>query len=441
MRKVGYAFLTLILAAVPAFGAVTVSNPTNGATVSPNVQFVANATTTCSRGVASIGIYVDNSLEFVTDGTALNKTLSLSGGWHKTFVQEWDYCGGSSKTERDIDVTSGSGVYVSTPANGATVSSPVGIVANATTACAKGVAATGVYVNNQRVNVTPGAQLNVQVPMGAGTNYAVVQEWDNCGGSTKTALQLNVTGGTTVTSNATAPESIPGNATTLTALQGWGGWNQWGELAPTYGICSTCTQVKWSMTQHESAVSRSGNGTAFWVGGTQPYSDALFSNPFMGQGSAKIPDSSHTLMPTLHNFVYDTWFYVPNVAVAQSLEFDINMYLNGVGMEWGTQCDHLGSGQWDIWNNVQAKWVPTGNACQMNNGWNHVILQVQRESNNDLLYKTISLNGVTYNINTTVAPFPVPAGWYGMTVNYQMDGNHSQSAYTTYLDDFNVTYW
>ena len=111
-------------------------------------------------------------------------------------------------------------------------------------------------------------------------------------------------------------------------------------------------------------------------------------------------------------------------------------------MQWGTQCNHLGDGDWDIWNNVQAHWFSTGAPCNLiNNGWNHVTIQVQRESNNDLLYQSITMNGVTYNINQTVAPFSVPASWYGMTVNFQMDGNYNMSPNTTYLDNFNVTYY
>jgi hypothetical protein len=70
-----------------------------------------------------------------------------------------------------------------------------------------------------------------------------------------------------------------------------------------------------------------------------------------------------------------------------------------------------------------------------------VTLQVQRESNDDLLYQTITMNGTTYNINTTVAPFGVPSSWYGMTVNFQMDGDYKMSANTAYLDEFNVNYW
>jgi hypothetical protein len=163
----------------------------------------------------------------------------------------------------------------------------------------------------------------------------------------------------------------------------------------------------------------------------------------MGQGTTlNMPDTNRTLIPSIHHFTYDAYVYVTNASVTQSLEFDVNMYLNGVGMEWGTQCNHLDGGVWDIWNNINAKWVSTGVACNLiNNGWNHVTLQVQRQSNNDLLYQSITMNGHTYTLNRTEAPFPVPSGWYGVTVNYQMDGNHTQASYTTYLDKLNLTYY
>jgi hypothetical protein len=86
--------------------------------------------------------------------------------------------------------------------------------------------------------------------------------------------------------------------------------------------------------------------------------------------------------------------------------------------------------------------VSTGVACNLkNSAWNHVTLQMQRNPDNSLLYQSITLNGVTAVLNKTYSPFYVPASWYGITVNYQMDGNSKQSPYTTYLDNFSFTYW
>ena len=197
------------------------------------------------------------------------------------------------------------------------------------------------------------------------------------------------------------------------------------------------------MAQHVASTSLSGNATRFNLGGSTPYSDVLWTNPVIGQNTTKnIPDTGHTLLPTLHNFTYDAWVYVTNSSITQTLEFDISMYMNGVGMIFGTQCSLLGNKSWDIWNNPTASWVSTGVGCNLkNNSWNRVTIQVQRQPNNDLLYQSITQNGVTSNINKISAPFSVPSGWWGVTVNYQMDGNASQSANTTYLDNFSLFYW
>jgi hypothetical protein len=117
------------------------------------------------------------------------------------------------------------------------------------------------------------------------------------------------------------------------------------------------------------------------------------------------------------------------------------MYLNGTGLFWGTECAYLGDGAWDVLDNETQKWESTGVPCKFVDGWNHLTLQVERESGNTLLYKSITLNGATSNINRTYAPFEVPSDWYGITVNYQMDGDSKQQPNTTYVKNLSLTYW
>ena len=169
----------------------------------------------------------------------------------------------------------------------------------------------------------------------------------------------------------------------------------------------------------------------------------MFTNPLIGQNSTQgLPDNGHTLLPTLHNFTYDAYFYTGQLSLSQSLEFDISMYFNGIKLIWGTQCRVAGGNEWDVWDTLHSKWIPTGASCYpVNNGWNHVTIQVQRESNNSLLFQSITLNGNQTVLNRTYSPGTCPSGWWGITVNYQLDGNHDQADYSTYLDDFNFTYW
>src|SRR5882762_4333834 len=90
---------------------------------------------------------------------------------------------------------------------------------------------------------------------------------------------------------------------------------------------------------------------------------------------------------------------------------------------------------------LNGKWVSTKAPCHpLNNSWNHLTIQFERTSSNDLMYKTITLNGVSSTINATYPPFSA-VGWYGIVVNFQLDGNYKQSPYTVYLDNLSVTYY
>ena len=86
-------------------------------------------------------------------------------------------------------------VAVTSPKTGATASSPVHYVATSTTTCAAGVSSMGIYtapfVLAYKVS---GASINTNLPLAPGTYNTVVQEWDKCGSSTKTAITITVSG-------------------------------------------------------------------------------------------------------------------------------------------------------------------------------------------------------------------------------------------------------
>lgn len=417
--------LTLLILTMPAIAGVTVNNPANGATVNSPVQYLANATATnCSKGVASMGIYVENKLLFVVNGRSLSTNLALNPGQYNTVVEEWDYCGGASFTPVQITVSNQSGVSVTSPPNNSQVTSPVTYVASATSGCSKGIASTGIYVDNTLTYLGQGGNLKTQVPLSQGPHRTVVQEWDYCGGSAYSTV------------NITVPST-----TKLMDLQANQGWKSWGQLPPKYVDCSPCSGLHWWTKNGIQSPSKSGNATQFNMNGTTPYGVVLWYNPVIGQFSTQgLPDTNHTLIPSIHNFVYDTDLYVANLSVTQVLEFDVAMYMNGLGMFWGTQCNHLGGGEWDVLNNITQRWESAGIPCNLANGWNHLTLQFQRQPDNTLVYQSITLNGATANITKTYPPFSVPSSWYGVTVNYQMDGDYKQSSNTTYLDNLSLSF-
>jgi hypothetical protein len=200
----------------PMFATVTVTGPITGQTLNSPVSYGATATTsTCSTGVASMGIYVDNVLTYVVNGASLNTAISITPGAHNTVVEEWDHCGGATYTALNITVA---GVAVTTPSPGSTVPSSVTYAATAATTCAKGVAAMGIYVNNVLVYTVSGSKLNTQLSLASGPEHTVVEEWDYCGGATYTTENITVaSSGTPAVSIAASPASITlGVSSTLT---------------------------------------------------------------------------------------------------------------------------------------------------------------------------------------------------------------------------------
>ncbi len=330
-----------------AFAGVTVSSPGNGATISGSVHYVASATTSCSKGVASMGIYTASGvLAYVVNGASLNTTLSLSPAKYETVVQEWDHCGGASTTPITVTVESGGG----------------------------GTGSSGKSFSN---------------------------------------------------------------------VQRSGGWAQYGQRAPTFVNCSPspCDDIVFSMAQGVKSPSLSGEATEMYLAGSKGYGDGFWNNHLIGDGTSQgIPDSNHTLVPTLHNFTYDVYFWGGDLGRSQAVEFDLNQFFDNKGFIWGHECRIAGGNEWDVWDNLNQHWVPTGVACNpVSNAWNHLTLQVERTSDNQLLYKSITLNGKTANLNHYYNPGSAP-GWYGVTVNYQQDGNSAQSPYSVYLDKLTFSY-
>jgi phosphatidylinositol-3-phosphatase len=100
-------FVLISLFTLPAFATVKITSPTTGSSAASPVHFVASATTTCSSGVSSMGIYTaPYVLAYKVSGSSLNTYLTLSAGTYNAVVQEWDACG-STKTAVTITVTSG----------------------------------------------------------------------------------------------------------------------------------------------------------------------------------------------------------------------------------------------------------------------------------------------------------------------------------------------
>lgn len=110
-------------------------------------------------------------------------------------------------------------VVVTSPTPGSTVTSPVQYVATGSAStCVQGVGSMGIYVDNVQVYSSHGAaQINTQLTLKPGYNHTVVQEWDKCGHSSFTTINLTVvSGAATATLTANPPTVSAGNPATLT---------------------------------------------------------------------------------------------------------------------------------------------------------------------------------------------------------------------------------
>jgi hypothetical protein len=338
------------------------------------------------------------------------------------------------------------GVYVSSPSTAtvsvsgnASATSPVHFVATATSpACSKGVAGMGIYTAPYTLayNVS-GAKLDTNLTLTTGTYNIVVQEWDNCGWSAKAFLTLTVT-------SPSATQAASSSGRTFYNLQSQKGWSGYALLPPSWGICPTCSstgpELMWSWTPNISSPSLDGLSTkSVYGGGTVQWGDVLWNNHLVGSFSSQaLSDYNHTLVPTLHNFTYDVHFWVKDASVSQALEFDINQFTGGQSFIWGHECRVAGGHEWDVYDNVHHKWLPTGVPCNpLSGAWNHLVISVQRTANNQLLYKSITLNGSTATLNHYEAPGTT--SWNGVTINYQLDGNRTGTPYVVYLDKLNFT--
>jgi hypothetical protein len=353
-------------------------------------------------------------------------------------------------------------VQVSSPANNSTVGTTVNYAAKASTTCASGVDSMGIYTApGELAYKVKGSALNTNLSLNPATYNTTVQSWDNCGGTAATPVTIKVSsaappasGGSSPTSGNSSTNSgsavnsgntpaLPGN--TFADLHQKSGWTGYVLLPPSYSICSSCSvngpQTTLSMKQGVSSPSLSGNATQFSLGGQTQFSDGLWNDHLIGDFSSQgNPDGDHKITPAVHNFIYDVFFYSDNISASQALEFDINQFVNGQSYIWGHECRIAGGNEWDIWDNQGQKWHPTGVACNpKNNDWNHLTIQVQRTSDGHLLFQSITLNGNTSTLNYYESP--TSAGWYGITVNYQMDGNAAQEPYSVWLDNLSFNYW
>ncbi|HEY2322051.1 MAG TPA: Ig-like domain-containing protein [Thermoanaerobaculia bacterium] len=169
---------------------VTVSTPVNGATVNSPTTIAASATS--GSTITGWHIYVDGTDQFSAGQVnSINASIAMSVGTHTVIVRAWDSTGAFGDQTLTLNVVNGVTVTVSTPANGATVSSPVPIAASATSAHT--ITGWHIYVDSaDSFSAGQVSSINTNVTMSAGTHTVIVRAWDSTGAYGDRTLSITV---------------------------------------------------------------------------------------------------------------------------------------------------------------------------------------------------------------------------------------------------------
>jgi hypothetical protein len=205
---------------------VTVTSPSNNATVNSPVTIAANASS--SNQITGWHIYVDSADSFTAGAVnSISAGVNMSSGTHTVIVRAWDSTGTFGDQTLTLSVGSGVAVTVDAPAPGSNAVSPVPVSATATSA--QVITAWHIYVDN--VNSFAGGQvnqINASLAMAVGNHTVVVRAWDSSGAFGDRTFTVHVATGvvvnvTTPGNNATvsSPVNIAANADSNHVITGW----------------------------------------------------------------------------------------------------------------------------------------------------------------------------------------------------------------------------
>lgn len=329
---------------------------------------------------------------------------------------------------------------VSSPAAGASVSSPFQLTASATACLSQAVSTIGYALDSDSAVQISGTALDTQVTAADGAHTVHVHAWGTDGASCTTDVAITVA--TTPAPPAppappsppTSPTSgpqIPANAITLSEVQQLNTWK---------GVFDTGTGSGSSIGVMTLVSSPSLSGAAL-----------QYATSFTNYGGERYSANFGT-DPSSTHFVYDAQVYVasPSDSIA-NIEMDLNQVLaNGQTVIYGFQCDGYSS-TWDITNNAAtptapiAHWIKTTAPCNVKNWatdtWHHVQIAFSRDDAGNVTYQSVWFDGAEQDINQTV-PSSFALGWASVLItNFQMDGRGASGSNTIYVDNMTVSRW
>ena len=320
--------------------------------------------------------------------------------------------------------TSTTEVVISSPTDGATVSSPTQVAATASGGAS--ITSMQVYVDDGMAFEGASGEINASLPLPAGAHTIVIQAWDQNGNAFKsTPLHVVVQAAAAPAAPAPAPAPAPVPSTpapTVGQIQTQGGWDDCDVCA---GEAGNGPHTAHGMQRGISSPSLSGASTRFDIGGTT-WGAALFWLELGSHDDAQ-------------NLRYDLDFYIDSTSSAQALEFDVNQTANGNKYIFGTECDFRNTGTWRVWNGPAHTWASTGVGCPMPDAgtWHHLTWEFQR-SGGQAHFVAVTLDGNRHDVG--MAFDGLGQSGSGLDVAFQADLNGSGGNVSVWLDNVGLSW-
>lgn len=493
----------LSLFAVPAFATITVTSPSNGATVAS--PFVVSASSTVCQGVPtkSMAYSLDSQTDNVKTGTSLKGSVVASLGTHVLHVKCWGV-NAHEDVKYTVNVVPATNITVASPATGASLLSPITISASSSMCGGLPAVSMGYSFDSGTDTVEPTA-FTASAPVDAGTHTLHIKCW-GAGSVDQQLLSINVlpppvptatpsisipsgkyfAAQSVVLSDATANAAIyyteDGTTPTVNSTLYTGPINvkqsetvQAIALAPgdvlsaeasaTYNVkigppipdyAQAINQIQtlpnWRI-KHDPGTPGTAVGVMTLVSDPALSGQAAkFYTTYSGWGGVLYSDSYyHDPVPT--NWVYDAYVQIASGSTIANLEMDLNQVVgNGDTIIYAFQCAGA-SGVWEYTENAgtrtatQAKWLHSNQPCNpaqwTKDTWHHVQIWTSRDDSGNVTYHSVWLDGVEYPINQTVmSDFALGWGAGVLVANFQVDDTSANNASSTlYLDNFTVYRW
>jgi hypothetical protein len=322
---------------------------------------------------------------------------------------------------------------VSSPLDGATVSTPFTLSVSADTCSGRPVAFIGYsFDDSTHTPIWRDHQINGPVGPAPGLHKLHVKVWNDQGAVCVTDVSVNVGGAAAPPAvNSDALSRVPSNAAGVSAMQSLGNWIHVNDSA------TSGSSTGWTGTQSSPSLSGSSREFATTL---QSYGGHRYSVQFGDDKNA-------------HSFLLDTYVYIAgsNSDIA-NLEFDLNQTMqSGHTAIMGFQCDGW-TGTWDYtvnggsptnWNDV---WLHSNQKCNPQswapNQWHHLQIHFTHEDSGWVTYQSVWLDGVQQDLYIR-AFSGFALGWGpSLVANFQVDGaNGDTSSSIVYLDKMTVYRW